>query len=139
MKNTKPVIPLLSMTILGLYLIALMPVTWEVWPARIHYIGVILAGFSMLATVLADSILSTYRRSSKQVFWRSIKLLAFVAILLGGIIVVLSLDEVGMLELILLGEGLIFLGYSIWIVQKIAHGESKRSAIGRLYERLFVA
>jgi hypothetical protein len=137
MKNSRPVVPLLSLTILGLYLIALMPVTWEVWPARLHDVGVFLAGFSMLATVLADSVLSTYRRSSKLVLWRSIKLFAFVAIMLGGIVVILSLDEVGYLELILLGEGLIFLGYSVWVLQKIVHGESKRSTIGRLYERLF--
>lgn len=135
-KNTRPIIPLVSLTILGLYLIALMPVTWEVWPSRLHDFGVILAGISMAATVVADSLLSKSKKSRYQTLWRAIKLLALLLIVVGGLITILSLDSIGKLALILVGELTMFVGYSTWIVLKTIHGEERRSAIGRFFQRL---
>ena len=136
LKNSRPVIPLVSLTILGLYLIALMPVTWEVWPHRFHNAGVILAGLSMSATVLMDSILSKNRKNKNEEIWKIIKLFSFTLIISGGIVVILSLEGVGKLNLILLGEFMMFAGYSIWILLKIFLGEGSRSAIGKLFHKL---
>jgi len=113
-----------------------MPVTWEIWPHRIHNAGVILAGLSMSATVLMDSVLSKNRKNKNEEIWKIIKLFSFTLIISGGIIVILSLEDVGKLNLILLGEFMMFAGYSIWILLKIFLGEGSRSAIGKLFHKL---
>jgi hypothetical protein len=43
LKRPGPVIGLLTLTIIGLYLVALMPVSWQPWPYRVHFFGVFLA------------------------------------------------------------------------------------------------
>jgi hypothetical protein len=136
MKNTKPVIPLISLTILGLYMIALMPVTWQVWPSRLHHIGVFITGCSMLAAVVVDSVLSKNRKSAHTNRWWLIKMLSVIMITSGGVLVFLSAETIAILDVILLGEAIMFFGYSGWIILKIYLGEGKRSAIGRLYEKI---
>lgn len=135
-KKKQPLLPLISMSILGLYLIALMPVTWEVWPARLHDFGVIILGISMLLTVAADVILTVNRKSKHSAQWKLIKLASILLIFVGGIIVVLSLAQVNVLNLILLGEVLMFLGYGSWVILKVALGEGRRSAIGRIVQKV---
>ena len=137
LKNPRPVIPLLSTTILGCYLVALMPVTWEVWPQKIHYFGVGLIGASMAATVVFDSFLSKIHKSSNLTLWRLNKSLSLVFIVFGSIITFLSLKAVAFLQLVLVGEAFIFFGYSLWIVTKIYAGEGPRSAIGKIVKKLF--
>lgn len=136
LKSTKPELPLLNLTILGLYMIALMPITWDVWPHRLHNIGVAITGLSMSATVLADSILSRTKKSKKAKYWRIAKLASFLFIMVGATITALSLEEINKLQLMLLGEGLMFLGYANWVVLKTYIGESPRSTIGRIVNKL---
>lgn len=136
MKNERPVLPLISLSILGMYLIALMPVTWEVWPSRLHDFGVFTLGISMLLTVSADVVLTQNRKNKNDTTWKIVKLLAFLTIMVGGVLVTLSLDEVQILNVILLGEGLMFIGYAGWVILKVALGEGKRSAIGRIVHKL---
>jgi hypothetical protein len=138
LKTARPEIPLVSLTILGLYMIALMPITWEVWPHRLHNIGVAITGISMSATVLTDSILSRTRKSKKANIWRMAKLTSFLLILVGATITALSVEEVNKLQLMLLGEGLMFLGYANWIILKVYIGEGTQSTIGRIVKKLFV-
>lgn len=136
MKNDKPVIPLVSLTILGAYMIALMPVTWEVWPHRLHNIGVALAGISMSATVLADSLFSRTRRGKNLVYLRLVKLASFMLIIFGGIITTLSLREFDKLQLMLVGEAMMFAGYGIWVILKIYIGEGRQSTIGKIFQKV---
>lgn len=137
LKNPRPVIPLLSATILGCYLVALMPVTWEVWPQRLHYFGVALIGSSMIATVIFDSFLSKIHKSSNLGVWRLNKSLSLICIFFGSIITFLSLEKIAVLQHILIGEMSIFFGYTLWIITKIYAGEGPRSAIGRVVKKLF--
>lgn len=135
-KNPRPILPLISLSTLGLYLIALMPVTWEGWPARLHHFGVFILGVSMLLTVSADALLTRNRKSKNNVIWGTIKLLSFLMIVVGGIMVALSMRDVAVWNVVLVGEGLMFLGYASWVILKVALGEGRRSAIGRIFHRL---
>lgn len=136
MKNTRLLLPLISLSILGLYLIALMPVTWQVWPARLHDFGVIILGISMLLTVSADTLFTRNRRSRNENVWKIIKMFSFLTIMIGGVMVTLSLYAVGIWNIILLGEAVMFVGYAAWVILKVALGEGQRSAIGRIVHRL---
>jgi hypothetical protein len=135
-RNSKPLLPLISLTILGLYLVALMPVTWKPWPYRIHHFGVVLAGISMCLTVMLDSILSKNKHSKHQGAWRAIKIFALLLIMTGGAIVILSTENIAKLHLILVGEAVMFFGYGVWISLKIYLGVGKTSAIGKIVKRL---
>ena len=136
LKNPKPIISLVGLTVFGFYLIALFPVSWEVWPHRIHNIGVVIIGTTMAITVLADSVLSKTKRDKHINLWRSFKLLTFVLIVSGGFITYFSLDAVSKMHLILVGELLMYVGYTFWIILKIYLGEGKKSAVARIITRL---
>ena len=136
-RNQKLIISMISLTILGLYLIALMPVTWRPLPYKLHHFGVLLAGLSMSLTVVLDSILSKHKKNGHTVLWHGIKFLSFLLIVIGGIISILSLERYNKLQLVLVGESSMFVGYSVWVVLKVYLGESKSSTIGRLVKKIF--
>ncbi len=135
-KRKKPVTGLMTLTVIGLYLIALMPVSWQPWPHRIHTFGVVLAGSSMLATVIIDYLLTRSRRSSKAHTWRLLRLTSFLLILTGGWITFGSVAVVGWYDLALLGEALLIAGYFLWICHRTYQGEGKRSVLSRILKDL---
>ncbi len=136
-KTDRPVVPLISLTILGLYLIALMPVTWEVWPHRLHNLGVMITGLSMAATVLLDSVLSRTKYKKHKILFRLIKSVSLLLIIFGGVVVLLSVEEVAVLSMVLIGEAMMFAGYAVWVILRIYLGEGRQSAIGRIMKKIF--
>jgi uncharacterized membrane protein len=136
LKRTKPIIPLISLTIIGLYLVALMPVSWKPIPYKIHIFGVMLAGISMALTVLFDVLMSKTRKKTN---YRKTKLIKFLCVLLiisGGIITFGSADITGWFSMALVGELIMLVGYGIWVVLKTYQGEDPRSALSKQLKKI---
>jgi len=137
-KRTMPVTGLLLLTILGLYLVALMPIGWKPLPYYLHLFGVSLAGLSMLATVLLDGVLSknTFNKRSKILgLWN---VLSIISIILGGWLTFGSTEIINFYNVSLLGETLLLLGYFIWIFIKTYHGEGKRTLLSKLLKDIVI-
>lgn len=135
-KRARPVTTLMSLTVLGLYIAALMPIAWEPWPRRIHILGVIIAGASMAATVVFDTLLTKVKNGRFIVWWQLLRFTSFLLIVVGGITTFGSLTTVGWFNVALLGELLMLLGYGTWIVDKTYSGEGKRSQLSRILHRI---
>jgi len=135
-KRTMPVTGLITLTIMGLYLVALMPVSWGRVPHRIHMIGFGLTGVSMLLTVVMDSILSKGRRSQRQGQWRVVTITSFVLIVVGGWLTLGSAELVGWYNIALLGESLMLAGYLLWVSVKTYQGEGSRSTLSKLLKNI---
>lgn len=136
LKHSRPVTGLVTLTMLGLYIAALFPVAWEPWPYRIHFIGVIIFGVSMAATVVVDTLLTKARRKKGFQLWRLLRFVSFILIIIGGYITFGSASAVGWFQLALFGELLMFIGYAIWIIDKTYRGEGSRSQLSRIFRGL---
>jgi hypothetical protein len=134
-KRSMPVTGLITLTVLGLYLVALMPVSWWPIPHYIHIFGVGLAGISMTATVVVDGLL-TKSRGWFAPYWRFVRLLSFLLIVVGGVITAGSTDMLGWYNLALVGESLLISGYLLWIVLKTYEGEGNRTVLARILKKL---
>ena len=130
-KRTKPVTGLMFLTVIGLYLVALMPMGWRPLPYYIHLFGVSLAGLSMLITVVLDGLLSKTSAGGQETFWRLWRILSLAAIISGGWLTFGSTDILGWYSVTLLGEILMLLGYFIWICIKTYRGEGRRTLLSR--------
>lgn len=98
--------------------------------------GFLLAGVSMLATVVLDGLLTTIRPKNSIVTWHIVRFFSISSIAIGGLI---SLGSSPLLEwygLSLVGETLMLGGYWLWVVQKTAIGEGNRSAISRALKKI---
>jgi|GEM_PF-1258656 len=135
-KRTMPVTGLLMLTVVGLYLIALMPLEWRPVPHYIHIVGVILAGVSMFATVVLDGMLSKTWTGYKSVYWQMWRIVSILSIILGGWLTLGSSDLLGRYDVGLIGESLMLLGYFIWILIKTYKGEGQRTMLSRLLKDL---
>ena len=133
LRHSMPVTGLVTLTVIGLYIAALFPVAWEPWPYRIHMFGVIIFGISMAVTVVVDTILTKTKKKKNVLLWRFLRLISFVLIIAGGYITFGSSTIANWYELSLLGEGLMFIGYAIWIIDKTYRGEGSRSRLSRLF------
>ena len=131
-KRTRPVTGLISLTILGLYIVALMPISWN---SRIHMGGMILTGFSMLATVVFDELLSKSSRRG-HFPWRTIRITSFLLIVAGGWLTFGSADLVGWYNVALLGEAMMLLGYLLWVGVKTYQGEGNRSQLSKSLHKI---
>lgn len=130
-KRSMPVTGLMMLTVLGLYLVALMPLGWKPTPYYIHMFGVSLAGISMLATVVLDGLLSKTASGNKGVFWRFWRTVSLIAILSGGWLTLGSTELLAWYHVSLLGESLLLLGYFMWIWVKTYHGEGRRTLLSK--------
>lgn len=137
-KRSGPILLLILFTIIGLYLVALMPVSWKPWPYRIHFIGVILAGFSMAATVVVDALFTKTKQSKHMLRTRVARLASFLLIVIGGYITFGSAETVAWYRLSLLGEVLILFGYTIWVFMKTRQGEGPRSKLSELIQKVII-
>lgn len=138
LKRTRPFNGLILLTIIGLYLVALMPLSWEPWPYRIHTFGVVVAGSSMTATVIIDSLLSQTRRVRHMYVWRVLRYLAAALIIVGGFITFGSAKIINWFQVSLLGEYMILNGYTIWILVKTSQGEGPRTKLSRLLKSIVI-
>lgn len=136
LKHSRPVTGLVTLTMLGLYIAALFPVAWEPWPYRIHFIGVIIFGASMAATVVVDTLLTRARRKRGFLLWRFLRLASFMLIIVGGYITFGSATTINWFQLALLGELMMFIGYAIWIIDKTYRGEGSRTRLSRIFRGL---
>lgn len=134
-RRTMPVTGLITLTVLGLYLVALMPVSWRPWPHYIHMFGVTLAGASMLVTVILDSLL-TKSRSRLASFWRVVRFASFVLITGGGFLTAGSTDILEWFNLALVGESMLLAGYLCWIILKTYEGEGNTTVLARILRKM---
>jgi hypothetical protein len=135
-QRAMPVTGLITLTVLGLYLVALMPVSWRPIPFYIHNFGVILAGASMLATVILDGLLTKNGKHRKAPLWRITRFLSFALIIVGGILTAGSTEWLGWYKLTLVGESLLIAGYFVWIAFKTSQGEGNRTVLSRILKKV---
>ena len=132
------VLGLLTLTIIGLYLVALMPVSWKPIPYKIHFFGVLLTGCSMALTVIVDGLLTKVKLTNHEVTIRFFRLLAFASIVIGGYITLGSAETLQWYNLSLLGEILIVFGYAVWVYLKTRLGEGPRSRLSRILQKVII-
>lgn len=138
LKRSRPFTGLIGLTIIGLYLVAFMPVSWEPWPYRVHMFGVILAGSSMAATVIVDGLLSQTAHSKHAATWRFVRYIAAGLIIVGGFITFGSAKVIDWFQVSLLGEYMILSGYTLWIMVKTYQGEGPRTKLSKLLKNIVV-
>lgn len=131
-KHGRPLLGLLTLTIIGLYLVALMPVGWYPWPHRIHLFGVTLAGVSIVLTVVFDGLLSKTRKTKYQSSWRTVRLISFFSIVIGGWITLGSVKDIGWYDSAAIGELLMIGGYGLWVIVKTYHGDGGRTTLSKM-------
>lgn len=136
LKRTRPILGLITTTIVGLYMVALFPVSWHPWPYRLHFIGVTITGISIAATVIFDILLSKTRKNQNANRTRAIKMTSFVLIIVGGWLTFGSSDAIGWLHVALAGEIMMLLGYALWIGIKTYQGEDPRSALSKQLNKI---
>lgn len=134
-KRSMPVTGLITMTVFGLYLVALMPVSWRPIPHDIHMFGVSLAGISMTATVVIDGLLTKSRGSKLAPYWRFVRFVSFVLIVVGGVITAGSTDLLRWYRLSLVGESMLLAGYLLWIILKTYEGEGNRTILAKILKK----
>lgn len=127
-KRAMPVTGLITFTIFGLYIVALVPISWN---SPIHMFGMILTGISMLATVVFDGLLSKPSKRSQLIPWRTVRFSSFFLIVIGGWLTFGSSQFVGWYDIALLGECLMLLGYLLWVGVKTYQGEGNRSQLSK--------
>lgn len=132
-KRAMPVTGLITLTIFGLYVTALVPISWN---RKVHMYGVILAGISMLATVVFDGLLSRQTRQSREIHWRAIRFCSFFTIIVGGWLTFGSAQLIGWYNVSLLGECMMLLGYLLWVGVKTYQGEGNRSQLSKILKRI---
>jgi hypothetical protein len=131
LRRKRPVSSFIFITILGLYVVALTPMAWQ--PVyKVHVFGMLLTGIGVASTVVADSLLTKITATSNITFWRSARFMSFLMIIIGGVIIVGSLQFVAAFNLMMIGELMLLAGYAIWITIKTYMGEGKRSQLSRI-------
>lgn len=135
LKHSSQYYYLLTFTILGLYTVALMPVSWQPWPYRLHLVGFGVAGVSIALTVLLDGLMSKTRKTKHTRTWQLIRATSFLLILAGGILTFGSVPAIGWYDVTLLGEIMMLTGYSLWIYFKTFLGEGAYSKISILIRK----
>jgi hypothetical protein len=135
-KRAMPVTGLVTLTVIGLYIIALMPLSWGAVQYIVHMFGVTLAYGSMLATVIMDGLLTktSLRRDIRS--WRLVRFISLVLILIGGWLTLGSVQGLGWYHVSLLGETMLLTGYLSWIVLKTYVGEGNRTILSRILKKI---
>jgi hypothetical protein len=130
---------LITLTIVGLYLVAFMPLGWTHTVETIHYFGFALVGISMVLTVLADFILTKTRKSKNQRKWQIVRIISIITILTGLVITLLSTSRMDfILNIALIGELMVLIGYAIWIITKTYQGEGRKTGVSKLLNKLVI-
>ncbi|MCA9348885.1 hypothetical protein KC878_01940 [Candidatus Saccharibacteria bacterium] len=138
-KKPGVIVSLISLTILGLYVVALLPLAWGNGRAyHLHMYGFSLVGLSMALTVFADTLLRKTKKSRNIRKWQVIRFFSLACILVGGVITALSTEINNILGLALVGESLILFGYGIWVITKTYQGEGPSSRLSQILNRVIV-
>lgn len=131
-----PVTGLVTLTVIGLYIIALMPLSWGPVQYTIHMLGVTLAYGSMLATVIMDGLLTKTRLIRGVRNWRLFRFSSLVLILIGGWLTLGSTQTLQWYHVSLLGETMLLGGYLSWIILKTYVGEGNRTVLSRILKKI---
>ncbi len=138
LRRTRPILGLMTLTILGLLIVALTPNGWQPWSSRIHLVGMILVGVSAAATVVFDILLSKTPRDQNVEHIRFFKMLAFLLIVVGGWLTLGSSKWLHWFYVALPAEIMLIGGYFIWVILKTHQGEDPRSGLSRLLKRVIL-
>jgi hypothetical protein len=117
-------------------MVALFPVSWKPIPYYLHMTGVILAGASMLSTVVIDGLLTKTRDSRHAIAGRFFRFISFALIVCGGILTLGSAEPFNWYKVSLLGESMLIAGYFVWISVKTYQGEGNRTVLSRILKRV---
>lgn len=132
-KRARPFTGLITLTILGLYIVALVPLSWN---NRLHMAGMILAGISMLLTVVADGVLTKQSSRGNTKLWRLVRVTSFMSIVAGGWLTFGSSQLMNWYNVALLGEIMMLLGYLLWVGFKTYQGEGNRTKLSKLMHKV---
>ncbi len=128
---------LITLTILGLYVVAFMPLGWTHRVTQIHYFGFFVAGVSIMGTVIVDMLLYKTRDNKYKRYWQSLRLISTLFILAG--IVITSLSSTALneyLKLGLVGEISILIGYTTWVFIKTYQGDCPNSNLAGFLDKV---
>lgn len=138
-KNPGIITLLLTLIILGLYLIVFMPVGITDTIERLHYFGFALAGAAMALTVVADLLLRRTKRTKNFRRWQFVRVLSLLMIISGFTITLLSANRFNFdLNISLIGESLLLWGFGLWVIVKTYQGEGTRSGVSRLLNKVLI-
>lgn len=139
MKNPGLITLLITLIIIGLYMVAFLPLGWKDSVTWLHYFGFTLAGVSMSLTVLVDILLRKTRRGRNQRTWQLFRIVSLVEIIVGMIITIMSADAFDFgLDHSLLGESLILLGFGQWVLIKTYQAEGVKSGFSRALGKVVI-
>jgi multisubunit Na+/H+ antiporter MnhG subunit len=138
LKRTRPILGLMTLTILGLLIVALTPNGWQPWSSRIHLLGMIMVGISAAATVIFDILLSKTPRAINANRVKIMKMLAFLLIVVGGWLTLGSSKWLHWFYFALPAEVMLIGGYFVWVILKTHQGEDPRSGLSRLLKRIIL-
>lgn len=138
-KNPGIITLLITTIIVGLYMIVFMPVGINDTIDRLHYLGFGIAGLGMASTVLADLILRKTKKGKGFRKWQAIRLVSLGFILIGLTITLLSAERFDFnMDISLVGESMLLVGFGIWVITKTYQGEGARSNISKLINKILI-
>lgn len=138
-KNPGMITLLITLIIIGLYMIAFMPIGINETVDRLHYLGFTLAGLGMAATVIVDLILRKAKKGKGFRKWQIVRLLSLGMILIGITISFLSADRFDFkMDISLVGESLLLIGFGTWVLTKTYQGEGARSNVSKLLNKVLI-
>lgn len=130
---------LITLIIVGLYLIVFMPVGINERLEAFHYFGFALAGLCMALTVLTDMLLRRTRRGKNYRVWQFVRFISLLMIVGGGIISLLSSERYSRgLDITLVGEALILTGFGLWVIIRTYQGEGTKSNISKILNKIII-
>ena len=141
-KSSKhPELITLSITavIVGLYMVAFLPLNINDTVDSLHYLGFAIAGIGMVVTVLVDLLLRKTRKGRHKVWWQAIRVFCLLLIGAGITITMLSAERLtDTLELALLGEGMLLIGFSLWVMARTYQGEGVQTGFSRALSKVII-
>lgn len=138
-KNSGLVTLLITLIILGLYMVVFMPIGWSETAERIHYFGFGMAGIAMLATVVVDLLLRKTKKGKNYKKWQIIRIFSLLLIITGLIIAMMSAEKFGAkLNYSLVGETLVLVGFGTWVLTKTYQGEGARSSLSKILNKIVI-
>ena len=138
LRRTRPILGLITLTIIGLCIVALTPNGWRIWPSRIHLIGMTLVGISAAATVVFDILLSKTPLNQNTPRIKLVKMACFLLIVVGGWLTMGSSHWLEWFQVALPSELMLMGGYLMWVILKTHQGEDPRSGLSRLLKRVIL-
>ncbi len=138
-KNPGIITLLITLIIIGLYMIVFMPVGINDTIDRMHYLGFAIAGAGMALTVLVDLILRKTRKGKHYRKWQVLRLISLGFIIIGLTITLLSAERFDFdMDISLVGESMLLVGFGMWVMIKTYQGEGARSNISKMINKVLI-